>query len=76
MILLEYQNIKAFLQKAMFQIGLKIFFVIKKVKSTVSWAYVISDLKVEEIVGTFTKNNCKKRIKESLELKINKEKRR
>ena len=29
------------------------FFVIKKVKSTVSWAYVINDLKGEEIVGTF-----------------------
>ena len=28
-------------------------FVIKKVTKTVPWAYVISDLKVEEIVGTF-----------------------
>ena len=28
-------------------------FVIKKVKSTVPWTYVISDLKGEEIVGTF-----------------------
>ena len=27
--------------------------VIKKVRNTVSWAYVISDLKGEEIVGTF-----------------------
>ena len=28
-------------------------FVIKKVRKTVPWAYVISDLKDEEIVGTF-----------------------
>ena len=28
-------------------------FVITKYKNTVSWAYVISDLKGEEIVGTF-----------------------
>ena len=36
-------------------------FVIKKVKNTVSWAYVINDLKDEEI--------CKEQIKKSLELK-------
>ena len=28
-------------------------FVIKKVKNTVPWTYVISDLKGKEIVGTF-----------------------
>ena len=28
-------------------------FVIKEVKNTVSWAYVISDLYGEEIIGTF-----------------------
>ena len=28
-------------------------FVIRKVKNTVAWAYVISNLKVEEIVGKF-----------------------
>ena len=28
-------------------------FVIKKVKNTVPWTYIISDLKGEEIVGTF-----------------------
>ena len=28
-------------------------FLIKKVKNTVPWKYVISDLKGEEIVGTF-----------------------
>ena len=42
-ILLKYQNIKTFLQKAMFQIGLKVF-VIKKVKNTVPMIYIISYL--------------------------------
>ena len=43
---LEYQNIKTFLQKAMF-LGLK------KVKNTVPWIYVVSDLKREEINNFF-----------------------
>ena len=41
---------------------------IKKVKNTVPWTYVISDLKGEEIFG-FTKNYSKQQIKERLELK-------
>ena len=44
-------RISKFLQKGMFQIGLKTF--IKKVKNTVPWTNVISDLKGEEIVETF-----------------------
>ena len=40
-------------------------FVIKKVKNTVSWTSVISDLNGEEIVGTFYKNNCRKHMKKS-----------
>ena len=35
-------------------------FVIKKVNSTVPWTYVIGDLKGEEIVGTFFKNELQK----------------
>ena len=35
-------------------------FVIKKVKNTVLWTYVISDLKREEIVGTFYKKELPK----------------
>ena len=49
----------------MFQIGLKEFFVIEKVRSPVPLTYVISDLNVVEIV---TKKNCKRQIKTSLEL--------
>ena len=55
-------------------------FVIKKVKNTVLWTYLISDLKGEEIVGTFLQKTIeKKKIKKKVELKkkkINKEKRR
>ena len=35
-------------------------FVIKKVKNTVPWTYVISDLKGEEIVETFYENEFQK----------------
>ena len=42
---------------------------IKKVKNTVPWTYVINDLKGEEIVRTFYENNYKKQIKMHSELK-------
>ena len=35
-------------------------FVIKKVKNTVPWTYVICDLNKEEIVGTFCKKELQK----------------
>ena len=38
-------------------------FVIKKVKNTVPWTYVSSDLKGKENVGKFLKKNCKKQIR-------------
>ena len=60
-ILLEYQNIKIFLQKAIFQIALKKIFFITKFENTVPQTYVISHLKDEEIVGTF----CKKELQRS-----------
>ena len=59
-ILLEYQNIKIFLQKVTLQIGLRKFFVIEKVKSIVPWTYSISDLNREESVGTFYENKLQK----------------
>ena len=43
-------------------------FVIKSVKTTVLWTYVISHLNVEEIVGTVYQNDCKNQIKKNLEL--------
>ena len=58
MILLEYQSIKTFLQKGTFQIGLKRFLILQKLK--IPWTYVISDLKEEEIVRTFYENELQK----------------
>ena len=36
-------------------------FVIKKVRNTASWTYVVSDLKGEEIVGTFYEKELQKK---------------
>ena len=44
-------------------------FVIKKVKKTAPWTYVIGDPNGEELLERFTKKNCNKQIKKSLELK-------
>ena len=57
--MLEYQNIKILFQKAVPNWPKEVP-VIKKVKSTVPWAYVISDLNEEEIVGTFYKKEFQK----------------
>ena len=49
---------------------------IKKVKNTVPWIYVIGDLKGEEIVGTFYKKKTTKqkqfRIEKVIKIKGNK----
>ena len=59
-LLLECQNIKIFLPV----------FVIKKVKNSVPWTYVINYLNEEEIVGTFYEKTLqKKQIKNCSELK-------
>ena len=42
-------------------------FVIKKVKNTVPWTYIINDLNGEEILVLFTKKNCKNLIKKNLQ---------
>ena len=44
-------------------------FVIEKVKNIVPCKYAISNLKKEEIVGTFYENHLQKRITKILELK-------
>ena len=58
LILLEYQNIKLFLQKVTLQIDEA--FVMKKVKNTVPWTYVISDSNREEIVGMLYEKELQK----------------
>ena len=59
-IMLEYQNIKTYLKKVMFEIGQKKHFVIKNVKNTVPWTYGLNDLKGEEIVETFCESELQK----------------
>ena len=44
-------------------------FVVSKIKNTVPWTYVISDLNGEEITGSFYEKNCKKQIKKNSEQK-------
>ena len=63
MILLEYKNIKIFLKKGYIANWSEDVFVVKRVKNTVSWTYVINDLNAEEIVEHFTKSNWKKKSK-------------
>ena len=73
-ILLEYQNIKTFLQKAMFQIGPKKFLLIQKLKILFRGHMLLVILKAKKFLERFTKKNSKKQIKMSLDLKSNKQK--
>ena len=62
----EYQNRKIFLQNAAFQICLKKFFLIKKVKNTLPWTYLISNLNREEIDGAFYNKKLQKKNQEDV----------
>ena len=73
-ILLEYQNIKTFLQKAMFQIGPKKFLLIQKLKILFRGHMLLVIVKAKKFLKRFTKKNSKKQIKMNLDLKSNKEK--
>ena len=42
---------------------------IKNVKNTLPWAYVVSDLNREELLECFVKTNSKKQIKNKLQKK-------
>ena len=42
-------------------------FIISKIKNTVPWIYVISDLNGEPIAGSFYEKNCRKQIKKNSE---------
>ena len=46
--------------KAILQIDLKTFLVIKEIKNTVPWTYVINDLNGKEIIGTFYEKELQK----------------
>ena len=63
------RNIKIFLQKAMFKIGLKKFLRLKKSKILLRAHMLLVILTVKKLLEHFTKKNYKKQIKNSLELK-------
>ena len=67
--LLEYQYIKTSLQKAMFQIGLKNFLSLKKLKRLYRRHILLVILLGKKLFERLTKKNCKKQIKKSLDLK-------
>ena len=51
-------------------------FIIKKIKDTVPWAYVINDLNGEEIIGAFYENGLQKTDQKELRIeKVLKKKR-
>ena len=58
-ILLEYQNLKTFLQRGYVPNGSEEVFLNSKVKKTVPWIYVNSDIKGEEIVVMFCEEEVK-----------------
>ena len=68
-ILLEYKNIKTFLQNAMFQNGLKKFLLLKKLKIMFRGHILLAILTKKKLAERFTKKNLKKQIKKNLELK-------
>ena len=75
--LLEYQNKNIFAKVYTPNFSEEVF-MIKKVKNTISWTNIISDLKREEIFGTFYENELQKanqkeiRIEKVIKRKVNK----
>ena len=49
----EFLNKKTYLLKDIHQIGVKKSLLLKKIKNTVPWTYLINDLNGEKIVGSF-----------------------
>ena len=68
MIQLEYQNIKRFLQKAIFQIDLKKFLLLQKLKILFHGHMLLVILKVKQLLERFTNKNYKKQGKKNSEL--------
>ena len=61
-ILLEYQNIKTFLQKAMFEIGLKTFLLLQKLNILFRGHMLLVILKTKKLLER-KKKNCKNKTK-------------
>ena len=68
--MLEYQNKKIFFAKGYTLNWSEDIFVIKEVKNTAPWTYIINGHNGEEIIRTFSGKNCKKQISKDLEQKI------
>ena len=62
-ILIDYQNIRTFFQKAMFKIGLKTFLWFKTLKTPFHGPMLLVILKAKKLLEHFTKNNCKNKSK-------------
>ena len=71
--LLEYQNIKIFLQNVTFQISLKKLFVVEKLKILFQWHMLLMILMEKKLLERFTKKNQKEfRIEKVIERKVDK----
>ena len=68
-IMLEYQNIKMFLQRVTLYIGLKKFFWLKKLKTLFRGYMLLVILNEKKLLERFTKMNRKRHTKKKLELK-------
>ena len=63
--MLRFQNAKKFLLKDTLKIGQKKFFFVNKVKDTVPWTFVISNLNGGKISGSFYETELQKQIKKN-----------
>ena len=68
-ILLEYQNIKRLLQKALFQIGLKKIFLLEKLKILFREHMLLVILNAKRLLERFIKKNFKKTNKKEFRMK-------
>ena len=64
--MLEYQNTNIF-TKGYTPNWSEEIFVIKKVKNTVTWTYIINDLNDEVIIGNFCEKELQKQTQRNLE---------
>ena len=66
--MLKYEKSKAFLEKFMLRIGVKIFLLLKKSTIVEHWPYVIEELNGEEFIGMLYENELKKTDKTTCEI--------
>ena len=62
-ILLEYQNMKIFLQNDMLEIGQKKFLLLQKLQTLCRRHMLLAILNVKKFIKSFTKKNSKKKSK-------------